>query len=89
MPADLCFSIKQARRMALAAQGFSRRQGPALNKLPRFLLRQAGSPQRSIQRFSASPALAFRQSKTPVPATGRHSSAGRNACDNGPTSHLR
>ncbi|MGE1154247.1 winged helix-turn-helix domain-containing protein [Pseudomonas kitaguniensis] len=32
MPADLSFSIKQARRMALAAQGFSGRQGPALIK---------------------------------------------------------
>lgn len=29
MPADLCFSLKQARRMALAAQGFSGRQAPA------------------------------------------------------------
>ncbi|UUJ41879.1 winged helix-turn-helix domain-containing protein [Pseudomonas extremaustralis] len=29
MPADLSFSVKQARRMALAAQGFSGRQGPA------------------------------------------------------------
>lgn len=29
MPADLSFSIKQARRMALAAQGFSGRQAPA------------------------------------------------------------
>lgn len=28
MPADLCFSLKQARRMALAAQGFSGRQAP-------------------------------------------------------------
>ncbi|WP_411379491.1 winged helix-turn-helix domain-containing protein [Pseudomonas sp. MPB26] len=32
MPADLCFSLKQARRMALAAQGFSGRQAPALIK---------------------------------------------------------
>lgn len=29
MPADLCFSLKQARRMALAAQGFTARQAPA------------------------------------------------------------
>ena len=29
MPADLSFSLKQARRMALAAQGFSGRQAPA------------------------------------------------------------
>ncbi|WP_196492117.1 DNA glycosylase AlkZ-like family protein, partial [Pseudomonas fluorescens] len=29
MPADLCISLKQARRMALAAQGFSGRQAPA------------------------------------------------------------
>ena len=29
MPADLSCSVKQARRMALAAQGFSGRQGPA------------------------------------------------------------
>jgi len=29
MPADLSFSVKQARRMALAAQGFSGRLGPA------------------------------------------------------------
>ncbi|TFF03969.1 winged helix-turn-helix domain-containing protein [Pseudomonas sp. BCA14] len=32
MPADLSFSLKQARRMALAAQGFSGRQAPALIK---------------------------------------------------------
>lgn len=32
MPADLCFSLKQARRLALAAQGFSGRQPPALVK---------------------------------------------------------
>ncbi len=32
MPADLSFSLKQARRMALAAQGFSGRQAPALVK---------------------------------------------------------
>ncbi|MBM9489490.1 YcaQ family DNA glycosylase [Pseudomonas sp. ICBG1301] len=32
MPVDLSFSIKQARRMALAAQGFSGRQAPALIK---------------------------------------------------------
>ncbi|WDU60621.1 winged helix-turn-helix domain-containing protein [Pseudomonas poae] len=32
MPANLCFSLKQARRMALAAQGFSGRQVPALIK---------------------------------------------------------
>ena len=32
MPADLSFSLKQARRMALAAQGFSGRQTPALIK---------------------------------------------------------
>lgn len=29
MPADLSFSLKQARRMTLAAQGFSGRQPPA------------------------------------------------------------
>ncbi|MFQ6593309.1 MULTISPECIES: winged helix-turn-helix domain-containing protein [Pseudomonas] len=32
MPVDLSFSLKQARRMALAAQGFSGRQAPALIK---------------------------------------------------------
>ena len=32
MPADLSFSLKQARRMALATQGFSGRQAPALIK---------------------------------------------------------
>lgn len=32
MPADLSFSLKQVRRMALAAQGFSGRQAPALIK---------------------------------------------------------
>lgn len=32
MPADLSVSLKQARRMALAAQGFSGRQAPALIK---------------------------------------------------------
>src|SRR5476649_2869941 len=32
MPADLSFSLKHARRMALAAQGFSGRQAPALIK---------------------------------------------------------
>ncbi|ANF85293.1 hypothetical protein A7J50_1872 [Pseudomonas antarctica] len=32
MPVDLCFSLKQARRMALAAQGFSGRQAPAVIK---------------------------------------------------------
>lgn len=32
MLADLAFSLKQARRMALAAQGFSGRQAPALIK---------------------------------------------------------
>ncbi|WP_395608469.1 winged helix-turn-helix domain-containing protein [Pseudomonas sp. B22129] len=32
MPADLSFSLKQARRMALAAQGFSGRQPPAMIK---------------------------------------------------------
>lgn len=32
MPADLSFSLKQARRMALVAQGFSGRQAPALIK---------------------------------------------------------
>ena len=32
MPADLSFSLKQDRRMALAAQGFSGRQAPALIK---------------------------------------------------------
>lgn len=32
MPADLCFSLKQARRLALAAQGFPGRQPPALVK---------------------------------------------------------
>ncbi|MCF5239224.1 winged helix-turn-helix domain-containing protein, partial [Pseudomonas sp. PA-5-4G] len=32
MPVDLSFSLKQARRMALVAQGFSGRQAPALIK---------------------------------------------------------
>lgn len=32
MPADLCFSLKQARRLALAAQGFPGRQPPELVK---------------------------------------------------------
>ncbi|MGB7647821.1 MAG: winged helix-turn-helix domain-containing protein [Pseudomonas fluorescens] len=32
MPVDLCFSLKQARRMALVAQGFSGRQAPAVIK---------------------------------------------------------
>ena len=32
MPAELSFSLKQARRLALAAQGFSGRQPPALVK---------------------------------------------------------
>src|SRR5207253_4273114 len=36
MPAELSFSLKQARRLALAAQGFSGRQPPATVKSPQL-----------------------------------------------------